>query len=160
MLHAGLAAGLAGTVAVACGGPGDTAREPRGQELRRRAAKDTASLIAAYDATAKAHPGLAGELRPLRAELERHLDAFGGHEPPTAPSTAPSSGLPDAGSPAGAPATGVPESPGAARRLLAEAEHRTSRSRTDDLLAAPPELARLLASVAASGAGHVLLLRS
>ncbi|GAB2627015.1 lipoprotein [Streptomyces capparidis] len=120
---------------------GAAARE---SELRSRAAGDTAALLSAYDATIGAHPGLAGRLRPLRADLARQLDAFGG---------APRAG----GSTAPAP---VPAREDAARRALADAEQRSADARTADLLDAPPELARLLASVAASRAGHALLLRS
>jgi hypothetical protein len=126
--------------------------DPLESRLRGRAAEDTATLIAAYDATLKAHPGLAGELRPLRADLTLHLKAFGGR--PASPSSPASSSAPSR-----APAE-VPADPAAAKRALARAEQRGVDARDADLLDAPPELARLLASVAASGAGHVLLLRS
>lgn len=150
VLHAGLAAGLAGTALGGCADAEATRRAKQENGLRKRAAKETALLVAAYDATIEAHPDLAAELRPLRAELVRHLEAFGGHELP---------------SPSGSASTGssspqVPKGAKAARRALAEAEKRTADARADSLLDAPPELARLLASVAASGAGHVLLLRS
>ena len=48
----------------------------------------------------------------------------------------------------------------AALAALGEAERRTSEARTAALMKAPPELARLLASVAAAGAAHAYLLGS
>ncbi|MEV5380867.1 hypothetical protein AB0L26_33645 [Streptomyces nondiastaticus] len=48
----------------------------------------------------------------------------------------------------------------AALAALADAERRTADSRTKDLASASPELARLLASVAAAGAAHAYLLGS
>jgi hypothetical protein len=47
----------------------------------------------------------------------------------------------------------------AALAALASAEKSLADSRTGALLDAPPELARLLASVAAAGSCHVLLLK-
>ncbi|MET9417309.1 hypothetical protein ABZY03_24610 [Streptomyces klenkii] len=48
----------------------------------------------------------------------------------------------------------------AALAALADAERRTADNRTKALGSAPPELARLLASVAAAGAAHAYLLGS
>lgn len=45
-----------------------------------------------------------------------------------------------------------------ARADLAAAERRTADARAAALVSAPPELARLLASVAAAGAAHAYLL--
>ncbi|KRV51034.1 hypothetical protein AQ490_02170 [Wenjunlia vitaminophila] len=145
-----LTAGLAGTSLLA-GGWGLTACSSTDRQeaavaadsdrLRKRAAKDTAALLAAYDATVSTHPRLAGELRPIRADLARHLTAFGGSRTP-------------AGS------ARVPARPDAARAALADATRRSADRAATDLLTAPPDLARLLASVAAARAGHVLLLGS
>ncbi|MFD8610940.1 hypothetical protein [Streptomyces sp. NPDC059631] len=53
---------------------------------------------------------------------------------------------------------GVPARPGDALASLAAAERSLADRRTDALLQAPGELARLLASVAAAGAAHAYLL--
>ena len=47
-----------------------------------RAVRDSTELIGRYDAAAAAHPTLAARLRPLRAEVARHIEAFGGTRPP------------------------------------------------------------------------------
>ncbi|SCD50475.1 hypothetical protein GA0115246_102524, partial [Streptomyces sp. SolWspMP-sol7th] len=46
------------------------------QKLSRGAARDSADLTARYDATLAAHPGLDATLRPLRAQVTRHREAF------------------------------------------------------------------------------------
>ncbi|MFH8595835.1 hypothetical protein [Streptomyces rimosus] len=135
----------------------DAAAEAR---LRGQAAQDSAALLAHYDATLAAHPGLGERLRPLRAEVARHAAAFGGASP--APSTAPRAGAsaaPSASATASAPASpAVPPDEKQARADLASAERRTADARAAALVSAPPELARLLASVAAAGAAHAYLL--
>jgi hypothetical protein len=148
LLTAGLGA-IAGASGCSDGsdGSGDASGRPEataapGTALRARAAEDSKELLTRYDATTAAHPGLAVGLRPLRAEVARHAKAFG------AAATASASPGADPGD-----AT-------QALTALANAEQRLSDSRTTALLDAPPELARLLASVAAAGAGHVLLLRT
>ncbi|MGW5235145.1 hypothetical protein ACWEQU_23300 [Streptomyces nodosus] len=45
---------------------------------RARAARDSAALAERYTEVIAAHPGLAERLRPLRAEVLRHVKAFGG----------------------------------------------------------------------------------
>ncbi|MFE3829080.1 hypothetical protein [Streptomyces sp. NPDC059092] len=52
----------------------------------------------------------------------------------------------------------VPADPTAALKELAAAERRTCDAHTATLMEAPPELARLLASLAAASAGHAYLL--
>ncbi|MCQ4043660.1 hypothetical protein ACFOSC_04675 [Streptantibioticus rubrisoli] len=144
VLTGGLAvplAALAGCSGNAHGAPADPAAE-----LSARAARDSAALLARYDATATAHPALAGRLGPLRAQVALHIAAF-----------TPASGSPSpAPSASGAP---VPADQNAALAALADAELRTADARTAALSDAPPELARLLASVAAAGACHAALLR-
>ncbi|OKI07154.1 hypothetical protein A6A06_36255 [Streptomyces sp. CB02923] len=142
--------------------------------LRGQAARDTAALLARYDATLDAHPGLGGRLRPLRAEVARHAAAFGAAPAPST-SAGPSDGTsagPRADSsasapPASSPAPSMPSAPSApavppdekqARTDLAAAERRTADARVTALMSATPELARLLASVAAAGAAHAYLL--
>ncbi|MEV4741881.1 hypothetical protein [Streptomyces sp. NPDC049555] len=116
------------------------------QRLKERAGQQSAALLAHYDATLAAHPALAARLRPLRAEVARHAEAFG--PGPGSPSPSAGTGAPPA----------VPQDEKAALAALAEAERRTVDARTAALAAAPPGLARLLASVAASGAVHAYLL--
>ncbi|MFI0736490.1 hypothetical protein ACH4PU_00040 [Streptomyces sp. NPDC021100] len=133
-----LLTGTAALLLTGCAGGGDDDRADG--RARAEAARNAAALLARYDATLAAHAGLAPRLRPLRAETARHARAFG-----AAPS-----------SPAPPPA--VPDDPDEALAALAAAERRTADGHTAALAAAPPELARLLASVAAAGAAHAYLL--
>ncbi|MFE2431343.1 hypothetical protein ACFXJ5_31970 [Streptomyces sp. NPDC059373] len=123
-----------------------------GAVLQAAAGRDSAGLMAEYDAVITAYPALAGRLAPLRAEVARHAKAFGATESATqSPSASPSSS-----------ASASPVAPGtedAALAALASAEKSLADARTGALLDAPPELARLLASVAAAGSCHVLLLK-
>ncbi|WP_171172460.1 hypothetical protein [Streptomyces sp. I05A-00742] len=121
--------------------------------LRAGAGRDAAALLARYDATIAAHTGLADRLRPLRAEVARHAEAFG----------TPGSGGSASPSPASSPSSppprpAVPADEDAALAALAAAERRTADGHGSALAEAPPELARLLASVAAAGAAHAYLL--
>ncbi|MFF8946922.1 hypothetical protein ACF1A5_32630 [Streptomyces sp. NPDC014864] len=147
---------------------------------RARAARDSQALVERYDAVIAAHPALAARLRPLRAEVAAHRDAFGGAataSPGAGESRAAAGPRPSAGataedgdgasSPAAAPsasvpgATGVPSVPGDAKEALAQlaaAERSLADRRARALLGVPGELARLLASVAAAGAAHAYLL--
>ncbi|MEU4098780.1 hypothetical protein [Streptomyces sp. NPDC026673] len=129
-----------------------------GEALRKRAAGDSAGLLARYDATIAAHPDLAKRLLPLRAEVARHAQAFGTRVRAASPSASPS-GSPSAAASPSVSASSVPTRPGDALSALATAERALADARAAALLDAPPELARLLASVAACGAGHVLLLK-
>ncbi|MBH1934052.1 hypothetical protein I5Q34_07055 [Streptomyces sp. AV19] len=138
-----LAGGAAVLLAGCSGGRQDGAADERAraeERLRARAGRDSTALLAAYDATIAAHAGLAGRLRPLRAEVARHAEAFGS----SAPSAPPSSS--------------APRDAKAALAALADAERRTADDRAAALGSASPELARLLASVAAAGAAHAYLL--
>lgn len=141
---------------------GRRAADDADARLRRRAAADSARLLARYDSTAAGHPSLTARLRPLRAEVADHLAVFAGDGAaspsfPPAATRAPSASA----SPSASPPDGAPRSPAAslaALAALATAEQRLVDDRTAALLGASPDLARLLASVAAAGAGHVLLL--
>jgi hypothetical protein len=138
--------------AAGCSATGGDDRRPAGngdaaRGLRRAAARESAVLLARYDSTRGAHPSLAGRLGPLREETARHLAAFGGR-PRSRPSP---SARADA-------SREVPTDGAAALAALAEAERRTSDARLRALGSAPPDLARLLASAAASGAAHAYLL--
>ncbi|MFI9603810.1 hypothetical protein ACIHCX_28850 [Streptomyces sp. NPDC052043] len=70
------------------------------ERARARAARDSEELAGRYDAVMAAHPALAERLRPLRAQIAAHVEAFGGtakaspgttaSTTPTTASTAPS----------------------------------------------------------------------
>ena len=114
------------------------------QHVKARAARDSGDLLDRYDAALADHPALAARLGALRDEVARHAKAFGAAPRPSAP-----------GSPA---PSASPVSEKDTVRSLAAAEREIADRRTAALLDAPAELARLLASVAAAGAGHAYLL--
>ncbi|RCG19948.1 hypothetical protein DTL70_25025 [Streptomyces diacarni] len=137
--------------------------------LRHRAARDSEHLLARYDGTAKVHPATAARLRPLRAEVARHVRVLRGSESGTgspSPSGAPrrgrqpgsSTGPEPSAKPPSPDTSSVPEDEKKALAALAEAERRLSSARTKALAGAEPQIARLLASIAACGAAHSFLL--
>ncbi|MEV6618027.1 hypothetical protein AB0N31_30040 [Streptomyces sp. NPDC051051] len=159
--------------------PSVSAQEP----ARARAAADSAGLVERYDAVLAVHPALAARLAPLRAEVVRHVTAFGGAEggakaspSASAPASAPASAsvpasvpAPVSSAPASASAsasgavpsassTVVPATAKGALADLAGAERTLADRRIAALADVPGELARLLASVAAAGAAHAYLL--
>ncbi|MGX1949836.1 hypothetical protein ACWIGY_06040 [Streptomyces anulatus] len=115
--------------------------------LREKAVRDGALLLAQYDLVAEAHPATAAGLAPLRAAVREHGKALA---PPRAEG--------GAEKPPAAPPDPVSAAPKAAVRELAAAERRRADVCADALLTAGPELARLLASVAAAAAAHAYLL--
>ncbi|MGW8984440.1 hypothetical protein ACWGQ9_17480 [Streptomyces parvus] len=117
--------------------------------LREKAVRDGALLLARYDLVAEAHPAAAAGLEPLRAAVAEHGKALA---PPRA------KGEPKGDKAPPAPAGPVSADPKAAVRELAAAERRRADAHTEALLGAGPELARLLASVAAAAAAHAYLL--
>jgi Prokaryotic membrane lipoprotein lipid attachment site len=131
---------ITGAVALLAGCSGKEAERKRAADrLRRQAARQSAALLGRYDATLTAHPALADRLTPLHANVARHLKAFGGKRASTGEPT-------------------VPQDEPGALTALADAERRTADARTRALGDAPPELARLLASVAAAGGVHAYLI--
>lgn len=152
--------------------------------LRRRSAGVSGVLLAGYDEALDAHPALGGRLAPLREAAARHVaalvplgerapgaaspDPAGAASPDPAGTASPdpagtASGADGAASPAPRSAAGpfprgVPAEPGAALGELAALASRTAAAHAAALVGAPPELARLLASVAAAGAAHAYLL--
>ncbi|MEU0837284.1 hypothetical protein ACNPQM_31220 [Streptomyces sp. NPDC056231] len=135
--------------------------------LRMTAARTSGTLLAQYEQVVAAHPATAAGLAPLRDAVRAHTEALspeadtkvrpgaGETAGPTAmrgaDRTPAVSGRPTpSGSPAADAKTAVKE--------LAAAERRTADAHTATLLTAPPELARLLASIAAAGAAHAYLL--
>ncbi|MFE6702766.1 hypothetical protein [Streptomyces sp. NPDC057718] len=151
-----------GAVLTGCGGDDDGAggKQPAHsgarattakaeKTLREKAVRDGALLLAQYDLVAEAHPATAAGLVPLRAAVAEHGKALA---PPRA------KGEPKGDKAPPAPAGPVSADPKAAVRELAAAERRRADAHTEALLTAGPELARLLASVAAAAAAHAYLL--
>jgi hypothetical protein len=132
----------------------NTAGSPSAAErARARAAADSEALLQRYDAALAAHPPLAERLNPLRAEVVRHVTAFGGNgSAPSATTSATATVSPSA------VATAVPATASDALAGLAAAERTLADKRAKALLDLPGEPARLLASVAAAGAAHAYLL--
>ncbi|KUL40288.1 hypothetical protein ADL12_13615 [Streptomyces regalis] len=129
------------------------------ERARARAARDSEGLVERYDAVLAAHPALAGLLEPLRAEAVRHVEAFGGGREASesaSPSASPSPS--GSSSPSASPSAAVPLDKREALAALAATERALADRRAKALLDVPGELARLLASVAAAGAGHAYLL--
>ncbi|BBC32554.1 hypothetical protein SGFS_038480 [Streptomyces graminofaciens] len=151
-----LLAGAAGAaLLVGCSSEDDssTAAGPSAAErARARVARDSEVLAERYAAVIAAHPALAATLTPLRAEVVRHAKAFGGADAPSE-SASPSA----SGSPSPLPVR-VPTDEKSALAELATAERKLADRRAKALLEVPGELARLMASVAAAGAGHAFLL--
>ncbi|MEE1761598.1 hypothetical protein [Streptomyces sp. SP18BB07] len=158
---AGLLAGCSSGGEGSDGGSGAS----RVERARARVARDSEGLVARYDLVIAAHPDLAALLSPLRAEVVRHAEAFGGaKEAGKAGASAGRAGEGSA-SPSGSPspsasasASPVPDDPGAALAELAAAERALADERAKALQRVPGEVARLMASVAASGAGHAYVL--
>ncbi len=148
-----LGAGLLGLL-TACGAAPDS--HPRGgpkarpvaeidpdTAVRLRELRATLALAAQYDAALAATPAPTASLGPLRAQLTAQLTTLG--QPPSTSSSSPSA----------APAAAA-NAPGLL--ALAAAERATVQGREADLLAASPALARLIASIGASGAQRAVLL--
>ncbi|MFE9708361.1 hypothetical protein [Streptomyces sp. NPDC005930] len=177
-----LASAAGAALLVGCTGDpdaGDTGIDPSAAErVRARAARDSEGLAGRYAAVMAAHPGLAERLGPLREEVVRHAEAFGGvrmaspevsgtgvSPEASETETAETAGTETAVSPSGSAraagpgdAGGVPADEKGALALLADAERKLADRRAGALLSVPGESARLLASVAAAGAAHVFLL--
>ncbi|MFI1659488.1 hypothetical protein ACH4ZU_31930 [Streptomyces sp. NPDC020472] len=187
LLVAGAAAGVT-ALAGCTSSPGGRTRRPSAAELeaervaraeaalRLRSVTAARGLLERYDATLSAHPSLAPRLTPLRRAVAAHAKALGEGgttvEPVAATASADASpatpASPSAPASASASASGrstvpaapvrVAADPRAALRELAAAERGASDGHAAALLTAPPEYARLLASVAAACAAHAYLL--
>ncbi|WP_406342179.1 hypothetical protein [Streptomyces sp. NBC_00648] len=128
-------------------GAAEQARAARAEAaLRLRTSAASTALRDRYQAVSVRHPLVRDRLAPLREEAAQHATALAaGHaQQPSAPSST----LPAA----------VPDDPSEALRELAATARQVSDTHTAALTGAPPELARLLASVAAAGAVHAYLL--
>jgi hypothetical protein len=148
---AGATAGFTGVLA-ACSGSDDSdaadaAASAAALGLSRRAARDSSELLARYDATARAHPALDSTLAPFRDVVTAHLAAL----------SEPRARRQDTAPPSGA-APEVPAEQAAAVTELADAERRTADARYRAMAEAPPDMARLLASLAAAGSVQAYLL--
>ncbi|MCX5194028.1 hypothetical protein OOK31_08980 [Streptomyces sp. NBC_00249] len=164
---AGAAAAAGAALLTGCTDGDDPSGADSGIPLERRmregAVRDSERLLERYDATAAAHPGLAGRLAPLRSAVAAHTAALAFTSPGTSAPSRPVSPSPSAAaSPTASEARreAVPPQPEEALSALADAERSLSEARTIALAGAPGELARMLASVAACGAVHAYLLTS
>jgi hypothetical protein len=112
-------------------------------------------MISRYNAVLTAVPALAGSLRPLLEQHHEHLarlrarliEPRASSQPEHAPSAATTPARPQA-----------PGTPAAAQDYLRLAEQTAASTLLGKITAAPPSLAQLLASIAASEATHALLL--
>ncbi|WP_418959438.1 hypothetical protein [Streptomyces tritici] len=126
--------------------------------LRRRAVAASTALRERYDATLTAHPALTDRLTPLRASAAAHVKALAEGLPADPPGKTEKAAAGSAGQVTAPPAAAVTADPAAAVRELAGLARRTADAHGAALLDAPPEYARLLASVAAAAAAHAALL--
>ncbi|MGW2212801.1 hypothetical protein [Streptomyces sp. NPDC001781] len=149
-----LLASLAGATALLTGCSAGSSPAERAASAatraRARAARDSADLLARYDAVLDAHPALADRLSPLRAAVAAHRDAFGG----TPDDRETGAEAPKSSSPAPTASADA----GEALVSLASAERTVADRRAAALLEVPGELARLMASVSAAGSAHAYLL--
>ncbi|MCX4983819.1 hypothetical protein [Streptomyces sp. NBC_00572] len=125
--------------------------------LRLRSVTASRTLLERYDAALAAHPALAPRLNPLRRSVAAHAKALGEGGTTVRPATASPSATSAKPAPSPVPVT-VAADPRTALKELAAAERTASDAHTAALVTAPPEYARLLASVAAAGAAHAYLL--
>ncbi|MFE5716369.1 hypothetical protein ACFQ7J_36770 [Streptomyces sp. NPDC056501] len=172
LLRAGAAAGAAALVGCTSSGGEEGPRKPSAAELeaeqvaraeaalRLRSVTAARGLLERYDTTLAAHPALAPRLTPLRRSVAAHTKALGEGGTTVRPvTTSPSASASTSASASPAPApVPAPADPRAALKELAAAERKAADQHTNALLTAPPEYARLLASVAAAGAAHAYLL--
>jgi hypothetical protein len=141
-------------VAVGCKGVGGLGTRPTAAPdvaLLDAAILTEQTLIARYQSALAGTPGLAATLTPILAQHREHLARLRSMliVPPGSRATAEAAPSAPAGTTA-APAT---------LAVLEADETAAARSQTGRLAAAPPALAQLLASIAASEASHALLLR-
>jgi hypothetical protein len=112
-------------------------------------------MISRYNAVLAAVPALAGSLDPLLQQHREHLARLRARLIEPNQASRPGHSPAVAASPAGLQ---VPGTPAAARAYLRHAEHAAAQTLLGQLTTAPPSLAQLLASIAASEATHALLL--
>jgi len=124
--------------------------------LRRAAVQRERELLEQYDAVLGALPALAARLAPVRAEHAVHLGALLPDEPVVGPSASASPSTPSSPPPSASP----PAAPDPASALagLSAAEAAAGAAHSGAALQAAPELAGLLACLAASEASHRVVL--
>jgi len=110
--------------------------------------RDTAALLAGYDAVIAAQPALAQRLGPMRDAHRAHVEALARELGPAVPPTTGASAPPRT---AGASAPDAFDT-------LHRAEQEGATAATQACLAAPTYRAALLGSIAACRAGHVRML--
>lgn len=145
-------------VAAGCKGVGGLGTLPKpGPDVAvlRGAIGTEQALIARYRSAMAGSPGLAGMLGPLLAQHREHLARLTAMLiEPASPSATPRP------SPSSSGAAGPGSAPAATLAALEAAETEAASSLAGRLALAPPALAQLMASIAASEASHALLLRS
>lgn len=118
----------------------------------RRVLSAEEDLLTRYDAVRRSHPALADTLDPIAADHRAHVRALRSRvTPPPRPSPSATRSTPGQG-------PRVPTDATEATQTLAELERTAAADRVDDLLAVPPFLAQVLASISASEATHAALL--
>ena len=145
-------------VAAGCRGVGGLGTPPSplpDVAILRDAIDGETLMIARYSAVMATVPAVADSLRPLVRQHREHLATLRARLIEPRPSTRPEHPPSARASPAG---THVPGTPAAARAYLRRAEQAAAQTLLSKLTAAPPSLAQLLASIAASEASHALLL--
>ena len=116
------------------------------QLIAQRVAAAEKALLAAYDATAVAHPELAGRLAPFRADHAAHLQ---GLVPGSLANAAPY--------PTDTPLLSAPTST-EIFQSLADLERSAAAARLGDVATTSGSLARLIASIGGCEAAHAALL--
>lgn len=150
------AAMTAPLVAAGCKGVGGLGTLPKAAPdvaVLHHAIGTEQALIARYHLALAGSPGLAGTLGPLLAQHREHLARLTSML--IAPATPRATARPSASATAGASSTRA-----ATLAALEAAETAAASSLVRRLALAPPALAQLLASIAASEASHALLLRT
>jgi pimeloyl-ACP methyl ester carboxylesterase len=141
-------------------GPPAAPRPTRDQRLAVRVAAEVRDLSARYAATIAAHPRDAALLSRLAAEHDAHVTALVALGPPTpSPSSSPSASSTPSSSATTAGPPPVPAARVAALTALVSAEQAAATRRRTQTAKAGPELARLLASIAACESVHAQLVR-
>jgi hypothetical protein len=143
-------------VAAGCKGVGGLGTLPKAAPdvaVLHHAIATEQALIAQYHSALARSPGLAGTLGPLLAQHREHLARL--KSMLIAPATPRATLRPSASATAGAAG---PQA--ATLAALEEAETDAASSLIRRLALAPPALAQLLASIAASESSHALLLRT
>jgi hypothetical protein len=137
-------------------GTGNAPLDERTRRAVAAAIADEDALLSAYDEAAAALPALAGRLAGLRADHAEHRRVLATALGTTLDTRSPATGSGPSASSSGARGT----APRATLHRLLVAERTAAAARAASCLTAPPALAALLGSVAASEAAHDVVLRA